>query len=174
MKLKNGKFKILNIRRRSSKIMAQFDESKVINALHTDKVEVGKKYWYSDELTNLKEYVENNEVEMMGSLCNVEIGYECKVEYPFYITGSGCYQFLYPYEEPSKQRMTNIQFCEWLAKGNGQWQWKDSSQYHVDYSYSKTFENKEVDEDIIIRSWDSDEWVSPTVDIYERDCKKEN
>ena len=44
MKLKNGKFKILNIRS-SSKIMAQFDESKVINALHPEKVEVGKKYW---------------------------------------------------------------------------------------------------------------------------------
>lgn len=153
--------------------MAQFDESKVINALHPEKAEVGKKYWCSDSIMFLKEYVENSNVEMIGSLRKVEIDCELK-ESSFYITGSGCYQFLYPYEEPPKQRMTNRQFCEWLAKGNGQWQWKDSSQYHIDYSYSETIENKEVDKDIIIRTWGTDEWVSPTVDIYERDCKKEN
>lgn len=153
--------------------MAQFDESKVINALHPEKAEVGKKYWCSNSIMFLKEYVENSNVEMIGSLRKVEIDCELK-ESSFYITGSGYYQFLYPYEEPPKQRMTNRQFCEWLAKGNGQWQWKDSSQYHIDYSYSETIENKEVDKDIIIRTWGTDEWVSPTVDIYERDCKKEN
>ena len=26
-------------------------------------------------------------------------------------------------------------------------------------------------EDVVIRPWGSDEWVKPTVDIYERDCK---
>lgn len=153
--------------------MAQFDESKVINALNPEKAEVGKRYWCSDVLRNLKEYVENSKVEMMGSLCKAEIGYERK-EFPFCITGKGCYQFLYPYEEPPKQRMTNRQFCEWLTKGNGQWQWKDSPQYHTDYSYSETDDNKEVDEDIVIRPFSTDTWIEPTVDIYERDCKKEN
>ena len=35
-----------------------------------------------------------------------------------------------------------------------------------------TMQNNEVASGIKIRTWDSDEWVEPTVDIYERDCKK--
>lgn len=38
--------------------MAKFEERKVINALHPEKAEVGKKYWCSDELLYLKEEVE--------------------------------------------------------------------------------------------------------------------
>lgn len=34
--------------------MAQFDESKIISPLHTEKAEVGKKYWFSDYLSFLK------------------------------------------------------------------------------------------------------------------------
>lgn len=34
--------------------MAVFDESKVINALHKDKAEIGKKYWVSDNIVDLK------------------------------------------------------------------------------------------------------------------------
>ena len=151
--------------------MAQFDESKVINALHTEKAEVGKKYWCSDSLTFLKEYVEQNNTEYVCELSHIK---DFKNVCVFSTTKGFNWMFLYPYEESPKQRMTNRQFCEWLAKGNGQWQWKDSSQYHTNYSYSETIDNKEVDEDIIIRTWGSDEWVSPTVDIYERDCKKEN
>lgn len=41
--------------------MAEFDESKVINALHTDKAVIGKKYWFADDLISLKEIVEGNE-----------------------------------------------------------------------------------------------------------------
>ena len=40
--------------------MAQFDESKVINVLHPEKAKVGKKYWYSDSIMFLKEYVEQD------------------------------------------------------------------------------------------------------------------
>lgn len=74
-------------------------------------------------------------------------------------------------EEPPKQRMTNRQFVEWCSKGNGQWKWRDISQCHTDYSYSETADNEEVNEDIHIRLWDSDIWIEPTIDIYERDCK---
>ena len=37
--------------------MAQFYESKVINALHLEKAEVGRKYWVSESIYNLKKYV---------------------------------------------------------------------------------------------------------------------
>lgn len=154
--------------------MAQFDESKIISPLHTEKAEVGKKYWFSDYLSFLKRVVEENDTDKSAKLVKVE---ENSCTFPFYLDGeySWCpWQFLYPYEESPKQRMTNRQFCEWCNKGNGQWKWKDSSQCLTAYSYYETNDNKEVDEDIHIRSWGSDEWVEPTTNIYERDCKKEN
>lgn len=92
--------------------MAQFDESKVINALHPEKAEIGKKYWYSDDLLCLKKCVEENSTEWIGKLKRILNGKYC-------IVGSVHWQFLYPYEEPPKQRMTNVQLIEWLAKGNG-------------------------------------------------------
>lgn len=36
--------------------MAEFKEELVINALHIDKAEVGKKYWCSDNIFWLKVY----------------------------------------------------------------------------------------------------------------------
>lgn len=146
--------------------MAQFDESKVINALHPEKAEVGKKYWYADSLRSLKEYVEDNNKSYVSTLEGID------TEGDRIFEGDGYrWEFLYPYEEPPKQRMTNRQFCEWYNRGNGQWKWKDSSQCHTDYSYSETNDNKEVDEEIHIRPWDSEDWQEPTFDIYERDCK---
>ena len=38
--------------------MAKFNESKVINALHADKAEIGKRYWHADNLVRLKDDVE--------------------------------------------------------------------------------------------------------------------
>ena len=42
---------------------------------------------------------------------------------------------------------------------------------HFQYDYDD--EDDEVDDgyDFVIRSWGSDEWIPPTTDIYERDCK---
>lgn len=147
--------------------MAKFEEEKVINALHPEKAEVGKKYYFSDRLLKLKKNVEENYTDCVDILEEVK---DLKGTPPFNI--SSCrWELLYPYEEPPKQRMTNRQFVEWCSKGNGQWKWRDTSQCHVDYSYSETTDNKEVDENIHIRLWGSEEWIEPTVDIYERDCK---
>ena len=33
-------------------------------------------------------------------------------------------------------------------------------------------ELKELPEEYTIRRWGSDEWIEPTVDVYEEDCKK--
>lgn len=76
-----------------------------------------------------------------------------------------------PKEEKPK-RMTNMQLAEWCAKGNGTWSHEPSkfrSRYHY-FWFSERAENEEVCPSIIIRPWGSDEWVAPTIDIYERDC----
>ena len=145
--------------------MAKFEEEKVINALHPEKAEVGKKYWFEDSIAFLKSSVESFDHDNIFVLEKIIYG-----NYPFRI-GNLNYQFLYPYEEPPKQKMTYRQLAEWFAKGNGQWKWKDNSQYHTNYSYTETNDNKEVDENYYIRPFGQTEWIEPTVDIYERDCK---
>lgn len=67
--------------------------------------------------------------------------------------------------------MTNRQFMEWLAKGNGVWKYDDGNVVSDTLPYDVRRLDEKVKEGRLICSWDSDEWVSPTVDIYERDCK---
>lgn len=148
--------------------MAVFDESKVINALHPEKAEIGKKYWVSDYILCLKERVKNNDIIFTDELIDINKGND----YCFCTTTSK-YELLYPYEEPPKKRMTNRQLAELLSKKFGQFKRTDIS-HHVHYcewDYLADEENDEVPKNIAIRSWDSDEWVEPTVDIYEGYCK---
>lgn len=149
--------------------MAQFDESKVINTLHPEKAEVGKKYWYADNVAKLKYYVEQDRSNKLGELRYIDIE-----DNLFDISsgpGSGYWYLLYPYEEPPKKRMTNKQLTEWLAKGNGEYSRDSYERAYVEYFYYKSKRDNEVDSDIKICPWGSEEWVEPTVDIYERDCK---
>lgn len=150
--------------------MEVFDESKVINALHRDRAEVGKKYYFADYLGILKERVESNDSGYVYELTYVDDNDNCC----FRIDGS-LYALLYLYEEPPKQRMTYRQLAEWLAKGNGEYvESKDINKYCIPmYSMTYTEGNRDepVKQGIFIRTWDSDEWVEPTLDIYERDCK---
>lgn len=69
--------------------------------------------------------------------------------------------------------MTNLQLAEWLAKGCGLWKHSPSNSATVYYAYW-VIEGKEgcfVEDNILIRPWGTDEWVRPTVAIYERDCR---
>lgn len=52
----------------------EFDESKVINTLHADKAVVGKKYFYADDISELKENVEGNSC-YQGEYERMEAGY---------------------------------------------------------------------------------------------------
>ena len=148
-----------------------FDESKVINVLHPEKAEVGKKYWFADHLLDLKWAVEKNDKDFK-ELAEVE---KTEDDCIFSCIRGDSWLFLYPYEEPPKQRMTNRQLAEWLAKCNGQWKrCMASTGCYTSYSYTEdNGDNGYIDECIVIRTWDSEEWVEPTVDIYERDCKGE-
>ena len=145
--------------------MVQFDESKVINTLHPEKAEVGKKYWYADSMSRLKCNVEHDYRDMSGKLKAID------TEDALFEVGLGYWYLLYPYEEPPKKRMTYRQLAEWIARGNGEYSSDDYDRVYVEYFYFKNEKNNEVDSNLKIRTWDSEEWVEPTADIYERDCK---
>ncbi len=142
--------------------MAEFDENKVINELHTDKVEIGKKYIFADYLSDIKKYVESDEIKAVGVLVGLE-------EDDHFIDNEGIsWNFCYPYEEPPKRRMTNRQLSEWLLKGNGEY--VTTSIVNGVLQYLQTDSDRPVGDSIRIRVWDSDEWVIPTEEIYMRDC----
>lgn len=73
------------------------------------------------------------------------------------------------YRIKPEQRMTYIQLMKWLNEGNGMFKYNGFC--YTNKSISEKELNNEVDKHIVIRIWDSEEWIEPTVDIYERDCK---
>lgn len=147
--------------------MAKFDENKVISSLHTEKAKIGEKYWCADNLLELKKTVEQ---ELFScTLKNVNV-----CNFPFEMETTATFQFIYPCEKPATKRMTNAQFSEWLAKGNGVYKNKSLGQYiYIYYEFPEQDSNKEIDEIFVIKPFGQEEWIIPTVDIYNRDCKKD-
>lgn len=145
--------------------MAEFKEELIINALHPEKAEIGKKYWFADTLRGLKEKVEGGSGDITDTLKMIDY---TRGHY-FIDKKNISWEFLYPYD-PSKQRMTRGQLMEWLSKGFGLMKYRVGLCYIATGCLEKDL-NEECAEDILIRPWDSDEWIEPTVDIYERDCK---
>lgn len=128
---------------------------------------VGKKVVYSDYLDKITEIPETRFVSVLESI-------NCTVSTPF-MTSAGSFQFIREViKEEEPQIMTNRQLSEWCGKRNGEITCTNSSQVFSYYVYLKDAENKQIPDDIRIRSWDFEEWVLPTVDIYERDCKGGN
>lgn len=77
-------------------------------------------------------------------------------------------------EEPKSRRMTYRQLAEWLAKCNGQYTPLLSKTFvSSSMDYDNTLDDNELSEGFVVRRWGSNEWVEPTVDVYEADCKKE-
>lgn len=146
--------------------MAKFDESKVINALHKDKAEVGKIYWFADFIDSLEGKVERGDACFAYKLTDIDKRGGCC----FHVDGSP-YALIYPYEEPPKQRMTRGQLMEWLSKGFGLFRYDNGRCFVALVGVLEEDLNEECAKDILIRPWDSDEWIDPTVDIYLRDCK---
>lgn len=82
------------------------------------------------------------------------------------------YEFRVKPEEQKPRRMTYRQLAEWLAKENGQYTPLLSKTYVSSaMDYDNTLDNNELPEGYVVRRWDSDEWIEPTEDIYEQDCK---
>lgn len=149
--------------------MAEFDESKLITALHPEKAEVGKKYYFNDSLYLLKGTVEGEteiDTENVGILASVVDGV-----HPFEKMNGIFWEFIYPYEELPEELMSNRQFAEWIAKENGQYTAEHWNTIYTEHDYAKGHDEEKVPSDYRIRPWGSDEWVVPTVAIYLRDCK---
>ena len=71
----------------------------------------------------------------------------------------------------STRRMTNRELARWIVEGNGEWSCYDTFSTYNDehvyssYTYRLYDENKEVNSNIRIRKWDSDEWREPLVEV---------
>ena len=135
---------------------------KIFTYENRNEAEIGKRYVFSDvysEIYKVPEYKVRAELKEVND--NL---------YPFKNDCGASYQFIREVVDENNTLMTYRQLAEWLTKGNGQS--KDEGSWVYQYlAYKLIVENKPVDETVRIRRWDSDEWVKPTVDIYERDCK---
>lgn len=125
---------------------------------------IGKKVVCGDYLHGISEYPANRYSTVLDGL-------NSDLNYPF-LTRAGRFQFVREIiEEEKSQRMTKRQLAEWFARGFGQYRYTGDTPSRTDFSPFLWEENLLVENSVTIRSWDSDEWVLPTVDIYERDCK---
>ncbi len=93
--------------------------------------------------------------------------------------GGECFDFAdYEYRmKPSgddNNLMTNRQLSELLAKGYGQVCYKPFESASIDHAVPLSEENEEVSETVSVRPWSSDQWLKPTVDIYEEYMDKWN
>ena len=80
------------------------------------------------------------------------------------------YDFRVKPEEEKPVRMTNRQFMRWVRSNLGEV--KDGRGIICNsITYQQGFEDEPIREDVRIRYWESDTWLIPTYDIYERDCK---
>lgn len=75
-------------------------------------------------------------------------------------------------EEP-KKLMTNRQLAELMAKGYGELRYRHNLLVKTHFRYDINNEDKPKN-DVVIRPWGSDEWLEPTVDIYEEYVSKWN
>ena len=134
---------------------------KIYTYENRNEAEIGKTYAFGDLY---KDVCKIPGIKTHSRLAAVE-----DKDYPFMNSSRFYSQFIREViEEPVL--MTNRQLAEWLAKGNGQFKY-DEPLIRLYHEYGTIHENEEVNNNIRIRPWDSDEWVVPTVDIYERDCK---
>lgn len=68
--------------------------------------------------------------------------------------------------EKPKKLMTNRQLAELMAKGYGELRYRHNLLVKTHFRYDINNEDKPKN-DVVIRPWGSDEWLEPTVDIYE-------
>ena len=73
-------------------------------------------------------------------------------------------------KEVKKSFMTNEQLAELLVKGYGVVRFGKNGYVMSGHVYTESSKNRTIQESehIMIRPWGSDEWVKPTVDVYEK------
>ena len=77
----------------------------------------------------------------------------------------------YRVKEPER-RMTYRELAEWLVRGKGQWKFREGNLCcSTIISYSQDMDNYEVPFSYTIRYWNSETWLTPTKEIFQRDCR---
>ena len=139
-----------------------YDYSNAEEARHL----IGKKVAVSDIYREINENPEADKIVVLDSIAKED-------EWPFISAKQG-WQFIREIEEESPKRMTYRQLSEWIARGNGEFLFnEDDHEPQSHFSYEEQFVNTEVPEYNRIRPWGSEDWIVPTREIYERDCKGE-
>lgn len=124
-------------------------------------------FYYDPNYENKYAYTKGKQIQHELS---ANVWLDCKGE-PDWESGDN---FRIKLEEPKPRRMIYRQLAEWVAKGNGQCTpLKDKTFVSSSMDYDDKVDNIELPESYKIRRWDSDEWIEPTVDVYNADCKKE-
>lgn len=86
--------------------MTTFDKSKVISGANAEQAEVGKKYWCSNYIGYLKDYVKNDNYEHVNILASVQ---DIERENaPFIDTDGADWEFIYPYDESLDQEKNKV------------------------------------------------------------------
>lgn len=65
-------------------------------------------------------------------------------------------------EETSEQLLTNEQFSEWLARGNGVFRAAQGSKSRTVYNFREEHANDFIDSNIMVRRWCDTKWYTPT------------
>lgn len=82
-----------------------------------------------------------------------------------------CKYRIKPVEEKPK-RMTNRQLAEWCAMGKGLVKYGTVGIVRHYYFFHEHEIDKEVLDNVFVMPKGTNEWIEPTVEIYERDCKE--
>lgn len=80
----------------------KFDESNVINALHTDRAVIGSKGYFSDDIVDLKTMAEEEEDTYLHVLNAINTD---RCTYPFFSENGHWYGLFYPVVMPKKKKL---------------------------------------------------------------------
>ena len=95
----------------------KFDESNVINGLHTDRAVIGSKGYFSDDIVYLKTMAEEEDTYYLRGLNGINTE---RCTYPFFSENGHWYGLFYPVVIPKKKKLVPF---TWEDRGmlRGKW-----------------------------------------------------
>ena len=148
--------------------MAEFNKA-CVNFVE-DETLYGKYGYFANNVDTLKYYVINSDMKGWGCLSRFSSNCE---SYPFVRREDDLHYRFFYYDPalyisiPSTSRVaTHRELSRWLAQGNGESIYCRSPNAprltFTELRYDPTDMNKPV-QDIMVRKWDDDEWIVPSV-----------
>lgn len=105
----------------------KFDESNVINALHTDRAVIGSKGYFSDDIVDLKTMAEEEEDTYLHELNAINTE---RCTYPFFSENGHWYGLFYPVVMPKKKKLVPFTW-EDREMLRGKWVKQKNSNYEI-------------------------------------------